>query len=219
MLCGLCRQSRLLWEALSQEPAVARPKGGAHGPLTSMSDPADTQRLIGGMIQEGKIASVDLGARRCTVTIGDMTTAPLPWLAGRAGDTTHYSPPTKGEGCVVLCPEGDEERGLIMLGSYSTAFPAPSSADKLDLTKFADGAIVSYDAAGHVLTATLPAGATIVIVADGGMSLKGNLAVDGDISATGTISADTDVLAGGISGKDHVHDKVKAGTEDSGKPK
>ena len=65
----------------------------------------------------------------------------------------------------------------------------------------------------------LPAGATVRIDADGGLSFKGDLMVDGDIKSTGTITADTDVVGAGKSLKDHVHLGVQAGGGLSGKPR
>ncbi|WP_010336771.1 MULTISPECIES: phage baseplate assembly protein V [Sphingobium] len=64
----------------------------------------DPQQQIGDAIQYGVIASVDHANATCTVTLGDLDTDDLPWVAQRAGGMRCWSPPTIGEQCVVLVP-------------------------------------------------------------------------------------------------------------------
>ena len=194
-----------------------------------MSDPADTQRLVGDVARLGTIALVDLPNATCRVTIGDITTADLPWLAQRAGGTSIWSPPTVGEQCMLICPEGDTDAGVVLLGIFSDANPAPASTD-LFLAKFADGAIVSYDPAAHKLTATLPGGGKAAITATGGVAITGDVMitgklsvssdahVGGDASVSGSITASGDVTGQGTSLHTHTHKLVKAGTDTSGPP-
>ncbi|MFD1949905.1 phage baseplate assembly protein V [Sphingomonas arantia] len=170
-----------------------------------MSDPSDTQRLIGDAIRLGTIETVDRAAATCTVRIGDLLTDEVPWLAFRAGGSCAWSPPTIGEQCLLLCPEGDTASGVVLLGLYSDANPAPSSADKLDLLRFADGAEISYDAVAHRLTAKLPAGGSATIDAPGGIELIG------PVTITGKVTVSDDVVADGISLKSHVHAGVQSG--------
>ena len=186
--------------------------------VAAMAEPADIQRLIGDLAREGVVVSVDHVTGTARVEFADeLTTGDIPWLEGRAGSTRTWSPPAIGEQVVVLAPEADTARGIIIGSLSSDTHPHPAN-DTSTLTEYADGARIGYDPASHALTAILPAGASVRIDADGGLSLKGNLTVDGDIRSTGTMSADTDVVGAGKSLTNHVHLGVQAGGGLSGKP-
>ncbi|MCW2391946.1 phage baseplate assembly protein V [Sphingobium sp. B11D3A] len=189
-----------------------------------MRNPSDLEQMTGEVIQLGAIASVDPANATCTVAIGEITTGELPWLAQRAGGVRSWSPPTVGEQCVVLAPEGDLANGLVVLGLYSNAHPAPSTNSDLVQLALNDGAVIEYNQAAHALSATLPAGGTAQIEAPGGIAIKGNVAIEGDISLegdismSGTLTAEQDVLADGKSLKSHRHSGVTAGAAQSGPP-
>ncbi len=184
-----------------------------------MAGTADIQRLIGDLAREGTVASVDLDAGTARVQFADdLTTGDIPWLAGRAGSTRTWSPPAIGEQVLVLAPEADTGRGIIIGSLSSDAHPHPANDDST-LTEYQDFARIGYDPKTHTLTAILPAGATVRIDADGGLSFKGDLAVDGDIRATGTVTGDVDVVGGSKSLKGHVHTNVQAGGAISGPPR
>ena len=184
----------------------------------AMAEHADTQRLIGDLAREGVVVSVDHAAGTARVQFADeLTTGDIPWLAIRAGSTRTWSPPAIGEQVMVLAPEADTARGVIIGSLSSDAHPHPAN-DGSTLTEYEDGARIGYDPKSHALTAILPGGATVRIDADGGLSLKGDVTVDGNIKSTGTITADTDVVGAGKSLKDHVHLGVQPGGGLSGKP-
>lgn len=197
------------------------PVSGRAAMNNGMSDPADTQRLIGDLIRIGVIASVDFSNPvdpLVTVTIGDLTTAPLPLIVVRAGRVVIWSPPSVGEQVLVLSPEGDTEAGLVLGGLYSSASPAPSASPDLHLIQFADGAKLSYDMAAHHLALLLPDSATAELVAPGGLTITGPVSIKGDLSIDGAASATGDVTGQGTSLHGHIHSKVKAGTDNSGAP-
>lgn len=184
----------------------------------AMADPTDIQRLIGDLAREGRVVSVDLAAGTARVEFADdLTTGEIPWLERRTGSTRTWSPPAIGEQVMVLAPEADTARGVIIGSLSSDAHPHPANDDST-LTEYEDRARIGYDPKTHTLTAILPAGATVRIDADGGLSFNGDMTVDGDIRSTGTITAATDVVGGGKSLKDHVHLGVQSGSALSGKP-
>lgn len=184
-----------------------------------MADPADIQRLIGDIAREGQVVSVDLAAGTARVSFtDDLVTGDIPWLSLRCGDTRVWSPPSVGENVLVIAPEADAARGIIIGSLSSGARPHPAR-DTRTLIDFADRALISYDPVAHALTAALPAGATVEIVAPGGFILKGPLTVEGDIASTRTITAQTDVVAAGKSLKGHTHTGVQAGGAFSGPPR
>lgn len=183
-----------------------------------MAQAQDNEQLIGQAIQPGTIASVDHANATCTVEMGDIVTGEIPWVAMRAGGTRYWSPPTVGEQCIVLAPEGDIENGLVILGLYSDACPPPSNDPDVTHLEFPDGAALSYNHATHALAAILPAGGTVAIEADGGLTIKGDITLDGNIDLTGTITTPEDVVAGGKSLKSHKHGGVQTGGGQTGAP-
>ena len=91
-----------------------------------MANTSDPEHLAGDVLRLGVVASVDLVWATCTVESGGVVTGPLPWVAWRAGGLRVWAPPSVGEQCLVLSPEGDLGNGIVLPGLYCDAFPAPS---------------------------------------------------------------------------------------------
>ena len=180
--------------------------------VDAMARNLDPQAAAGEVLRLGSVTSVDHANATCTVTSGDIHTGDLPWIAQRAGNVRIWSPPSVGEQCLLLAPEGDLAAGLVIVGLYSDACPPPSADPNLTLAEYPDGAIVSYDHVAHRLTATLPAGGSAAIDAPAGIAIKG------DVTVEGRITASQDVIAAGISLKSHKHGQVQAGAAQSGEP-
>ena len=186
--------------------------------MVAVMDPRDTQRLIGDIAREGTIASVDLANGTCRVQIADeLTTGDIPWLSGRVGKTSVWSPPSVGEQVLVLAPEADTERAIVIGSLSADASPHPAS-DGSTLIQFEDGARILYNPESHTLDAVLPDGGKALIEAPGGIRLVGSVTIEGDIDLQGKMTATDDVIADGKSLKNHVHDKVQPGSGTSGKP-
>jgi phage baseplate assembly protein V len=181
-------------------------------------------QIAGDLLRFGCIKTVDAARGTCTVETGDLITPPLPWVTMRAGDLASWSAPSEGEQCLLICPEGDTEFGVVLLGLYCAAHPQPETDSQAHCLAFSDGARLSYNVASHALAAILPGGGTVRLVADGGIKITGdveitgNVKTSGNIAASGNVSADGDVTAAGVSLKDHLHKSVKTGTDLSGKP-
>ncbi|UXY16728.1 phage baseplate assembly protein V [Chitiniphilus purpureus] len=117
-----------------------------------MNPTPDLARRLESLLRFGTIAQVDPGRARCTVTTGGITTEWLPWFALRAGRTQCWNPPTVGEQCLVLAPSGELAGGVVLLGMFSEASPAPSSDPDETLTVYPDGATLRYNHATHAMT-------------------------------------------------------------------
>lgn len=181
-------------------------------------DPRDTQRLIGDLAREGTIASVDRKAGTCTVKIAEeLITGKIPWLCARIGKTRIWSPPSEGEQVLVLAPEADTERAIVIGSLSSDAAPHPAS-DGSTLIDFEDGARILYNPESHQLSAVLPGGGKALINAPGGIHLIGSLTVEGDIDLLGKMTASGDISADGKSLTGHKHTGVQAGGALSGPP-
>lgn len=156
----------------------------------------ELQRRLANIFRVGKVSEVDLGTGRVKVEFQGVTTAWLPWMTGRAGAVKDWNPPSVGEQVCVCCPSGELGAGFVMPGSINYADnPAPDNRN-------------------HVYRLELPANGTFEIKIDG-LTLvlnKNKLTLNGDIEVTG------DVKAGTISLKNHVHDGISPGSQETDPP-
>ncbi|KVX62879.1 phage baseplate assembly protein V [Burkholderia stagnalis] len=155
-------------------------------------DANEIQRQARNAVRKGSILAVDHAAALCRVAVGDpdddadsLQTNWIPWIACAAGTTRDWLPPTPGEQVVLLCPMGDPAQGVALRGLFSDAAPAPASSADTHTRVYPDGAVVAYDHAAHALTAELPAGATVRVVAPGSVTVQTKAA---------TVQADTITL-------------------------
>lgn len=192
--------------------------------VAAMARFSDPEAAAGEVLRLGTIASLDLANGTCTAQSGDILTGNIPWIAQRAGNIRAWSPPSVGEQCLILAPEGDLDAAMVIVGLYSDACPPPSTDPNVSLVEYPDGAIIAYDHVSHELTATLPEGGSVTIDAPGGVTIIGDTGIVGDthiagsLNVSGKITANEDVIAGGISLKSHKHGQVQAGAAQSGPP-
>jgi phage baseplate assembly protein V len=169
-------------------------------------DANETRRLIVNLIRKGSVIDVDLTSNppTCRVSVGDpddadnpgLTTNWIPFLALRAGTTREWSPLTKGERVLLLCPMGDPAQGVAVAGLNADDTPPPSNSPDKHLRRYPDGAEIEYDHAAHALKATLTAGATVLIVAPGAVNVQTKQAnvkadmitLDGDTTVTKSLT-------------------------------
>ncbi|MDE0109902.1 MAG: phage baseplate assembly protein V [Bryobacterales bacterium] len=164
-------------------------------------DLGEVARRQANIVRAGTIAELDLAKARARADYGPAgspaLTGWLPWLSAAAGEDRDWRPPSIDEQVLLLAPGGELSAAWILPGSYAGDFSAPESSGSKRVTRYRDGAIVSYDAEAHELEVTLPEGGSATIAAPGGVAITGNLSVDGNLSATGDISATGGVSAGG----------------------
>lgn len=173
-----------------------------------MAQPVDLPRLIGDLIREGVV--IARAGALCRVRIGDIESGDIPWLAGRAGKVTIWSPPSIGEQVAVLCGEGDLARALVLPGLFSDAHPAPADDDSFHVT-FDDGCWIGYDPAKGEAMVALGDGTRFEVV-------PGKVRITADLEVTGKVTATDDVIGGGKSLKSHKHLGVQPGQGVSGAP-
>lgn len=116
----------------------------------------DLERRQANAIRYGTVAEVDYANARVKIKSGNITTAWLPWAAGRAsGAKRRWDPPEVGEQVAVISPGGDLSQGLVLPGVYQSSAAAPSDSADKDSTVYSDGTVIEYDRAAHALTADL----------------------------------------------------------------
>lgn len=195
--------------------------------------PADLAALI----RLGTVIEIDPAQALCRVLYGDpddeepAETGWIRWLAGRAGETRTWSPPSEGEQVLLLCPDGQLGAAVALPGIVQDDFPPPGS-DLTEVIEWSDGARISYDPEESELRAELPAGATVTVIAPGGVTvtaeegitlqgdvtIEGDVTIDGEVSVSGAIEAQGDVTGEGVSLANHTHSGVASGSASSGPP-
>jgi len=175
-------------------------------------DVTELDRRISNLIRIGTIDQADYEAAKVRVRAGDMLTCWIPWLTLRAGLDVNWHAPEVGEQVLVLSPSGELNQAVVLAGLFQTAYPQPVNTKEKHHAKYKDGAVIEYDRAEHHLKAILPAGATVELIADGGIAVTGN------ITLTGTLTASVDVIADGISLHNHKHGGVQIGGSQTGEP-
>ena len=146
------------------------------------------------MVRKGVVMDVAHASEppTCRISIGDLQTTWLQWIAFAAGETVEWNPPTIGEQVLVLCPSGDLAQGVVLRGLYSDDSPTPSHSPDKHVRVYPDGAAFEYDHAAHWLKANLPAGATMLVVAPGNVTVQTQDAIvqadairlDGEVTVT-----------------------------------
>lgn len=119
-----------------------------------MNDIADIQRRLESLIRYGTVADVQATPPRVRIRVGQLQTTWVRWLALRAATTSDWSPPVKGEQCVLLSPSGDMASAVALMGLVSDPYPLPSDNPDEWVRQFPDGAVVRYHHADSALTVT-----------------------------------------------------------------
>lgn len=191
---------------------------------------AENERRIANTIRMGTVAEVDVLAARVKIKTEDIITDWLPWVAGRAGTVSFWSPPQVGEQVVLLSPSGELAQGVVLPGVYQQSLPAPSQVQTKHLTKYPDGTTVEYDFETHALTVISTGSvnitaAELVAITCPVINLTGVVTIIGDFNFTGTgnLTGDLTHTGGNLSSHGvvlhtHKHGGVQAGGSQTGLP-
>lgn len=144
-------------------------------------DMTEAERRLSNVVMLGQVAQLDASRARVRVQAGPILTAWLPFTTVRAGPDRTWHAPEPGEQVVLVAPGGDLNQAVVLGSLYRKDYPAPSDKPHISLTRWADGAIQSYDREHHHWALSVPAGGTIVLSAgasriemsDAGIRLSG----------------------------------------------
>lgn len=126
---------------------------------------ADLYRRLANLLREGTVHEVrHTDPPRLRVATGDLITDWLPWLELRAGTTVTWSPPTQGEQCLVLAPDGDLTAGVVLVGVYSDSRPAPTDSEFEDLRHYPDGARIDHNHQTSEMVIEVPASGSLRLI-------------------------------------------------------
>jgi len=152
---------------------------------------AELSRKLANLIRFGLVAEADYQAARVRVRCGELTTEWLPWLTARAAAEASWWAPRVGEQVILLSPSGDPAQAVALPALYLDPIPFDSADRRPDLhqVRYADGAEISYDESTHTLSATLPFGGIVDLIASGGVNIVGPVTVEGTITATDDITS------------------------------
>ena len=127
----------------------------------------ELERRLSNAIRPGTVLEADYAKARIRVTMGDNTSAWLPWLTSRAGEDRTWHAPEVGEQVIVMAPGGELSAGYVMPGGiYKNDYPANADKPEISRTTYKDGAIVEYDREAHAHLLQLPEGSATVKVGD-----------------------------------------------------
>jgi len=125
----------------------------------------ELERRLSNTIRPGTVLEADYAKARLRVTMGDNTSAWLPWLTSRAGQDRTWHAPEVGEQVIVMAPGGELSAGYVMPGGiYKNNYPANGNKAEISRTTYKDGAILEYDRENHTHLLQLPEGSATVKV-------------------------------------------------------
>jgi phage baseplate assembly protein V len=127
----------------------------------------ELERRLSNTIRPGTVLEADYAKARLRVTMGDNTSAWLPWLTSRAGEDRTWHAPEVGEQVIVMAPGGELSAGYVMPGGiYKNDYPANGDKPEISRTTYKDGAILEYDRENHTHLLQLPSGKATVKVGE-----------------------------------------------------
>ncbi|MBI5917790.1 MAG: phage baseplate assembly protein V [Nitrosomonadales bacterium] len=156
---------------------------GHFGILPRM-DIASLSRMIENLIRFGTVTEVDHAARHVRVTTGAITTGWLKWRAERAGRTVTWDPPSIGEQVMILSPSGELANGIVIPSIYSDEHDAPDDSPSTHVTRYPDGAVVSYNHESGALSVTGIKSAYVEVNGPASVKCTGHASVQADSGIT-----------------------------------
>ncbi|WP_337263327.1 MULTISPECIES: phage baseplate assembly protein V [unclassified Serratia (in: enterobacteria)] len=183
-----------------------------------MNDIAEILRRLANVVRLGTVDSIQMDPPRVRIATGGLVTTWIPWLTLRAGSAVTWWPPTIGEQVIVLAANGELTTAVALLGLYGEAAPAPSDSNTANITRYPDGAQVSYDPASS--TGDFTGVADLHIDASGTLHIDATRVIlNADVVINGSVTQGGGAMtSNGIVVHTHQHGGVKSGGDTSGGP-
>lgn len=164
---------------------------------------AQHDRMLGNVIQIGRIKDVDAAQGLVTVDLDGPVTGWIPWIQKRSGDDKEWSVPSAGEQVAIAAPSGELSAAFVIGSLSSDSNPnAGDSADK-PRTVYSDGTVVEYDKASHTMTIDTSASSGTVIIKCNTATIQADTSVTidtPDTTCTGNLTVAKSLTMGGGGG-------------------
>ncbi len=191
------------------------------------ADIAELKRRMDNLIRLGTVAEVKSGY--CRVQTGKILTEFRPYLTQRAGTAKTSWRPTEGEQVILFSLSGDLDNAYVLPSLYTDDNPEPDDHPTRVRTVFPDGAEFEYDPETSQLKISGIKKALIEVsestqidcpenTINGNVNVIGDSNFKGAINHQGHMTNEGGIEIDGIEFGTHGHDKVKAGSDTSGKP-
>lgn len=156
----------------------------------------ELERVNASFIREGVIVEADPSKNEYVVDASGVKTNPIPF-SRMAGDVVEHVSGKVGQRVIVLSPNGDMKRAIVLPGGYTDDTPQPDT-DSEAYFVMAGGASMKLTGDGLVIRS----GSTTVTISAAGLDVDG-----GHVRNDGTTIDKT-----------HKHDGVLPGSSQSGEP-
>ncbi|MCM8532224.1 MAG: phage baseplate assembly protein V [Lentisphaeraceae bacterium] len=107
----------------------------------------DLEKRLHNMISYGTIATVDPVNYTCTVSCGDIETAPIRWMVKRAAGDKEWFTPDIGEQVLVVSPSGELSQGVALTGLFSDVNPQNDIDPNIHRIDYEDGSFIEHNKA------------------------------------------------------------------------
>lgn len=150
-------------------------------------------RKLANIIRIGQIGKVDYTKAKATVKMGEIETDYLPWITSHAGTSRNWAPLSTGTQVIVLAPDGELNRGVILPSLYRNLYPAPANIENQHTMLFADGSKIEYDTETKSLSLDIKGNLNIVIGGSFNLTAKqakvsAATTIEGDLNTTGAVN-------------------------------
>ncbi len=150
-------------------------------------------RKLSNIIRIGQIVKVDYLKAKATVKMGDIETDYLPWITNHAGAARNWAPLSIGTQVIVLAPDGELNRGVILPSLYRNLYPAPANTENQYTIHFADGSTIEYDKDTKSLSLDIKGNLNIVVGESFNLTAKQAIlsaatTIEGNLDTTGTVN-------------------------------
>lgn len=169
-------------------------------------------RRLSNIIRIGTICEIDYQKAKARVKTGELKTAYLPWITSNAGENINWNPPSLNEQVMVLSPNGELNRGVILQSLYQNSSPASSNSKDKQKIVFGDGSVFEYDKEAKNFSMDLKGTANINIKGLASISaetvnitakintINGKTIINGDTTINGNANISGEVLLAGEGG-------------------
>lgn len=158
---------------------------------------SELTRRLANLVRVGTVAELDAAQARVRVSVGEATTAWLPWLTARAGADATWWAPSVGEQVLLVAPSGDLAQAFALPALYGPAAGPPASGEAVHRVQYADGSFTEHNPDTGVTKIHVEGDAVLDVTGQVTVQAGGDLVADAQGAAQVKAGSDANVEAGG----------------------